>query len=113
MLRICEFAGIPFALSFPTYKIGFPGWPEPILDSVTGIGASIEKKGACTSPLFHFPARVVVHPLDGTETSHPTLTLAKLLPPENLHIGTYCLTYWFIAVGIPDRCLNLVLPFWD
>jgi hypothetical protein len=35
-------------------KIGFPGWPEPILDSVTGLGASIMKKGACTGPLFRF-----------------------------------------------------------
>src|SRR5439155_23695536 len=43
-----------FALYSVTYKIGFPGWPEPILDSVTGFGASIEKEGACTSPLFHF-----------------------------------------------------------
>jgi hypothetical protein len=43
-----------FALYLATYKIGFPGWPEPILDSVTGFGASIAKKGACTSPLFHF-----------------------------------------------------------
>jgi hypothetical protein len=54
MLRIYEVAGILFALEQTTYKIGFPGWPEPILDSVTGFGASIEKKGACTSPLFHF-----------------------------------------------------------
>ena len=53
-VRIYEVAGIPFALSTPTHKIGFPGWPEPILDSVTGFGASIEKKGACTSPLFRF-----------------------------------------------------------
>jgi hypothetical protein len=47
-------AGMRFALYLATYKIGFPGWPEPILDSVTGFGASIAKKGACTSPLFHF-----------------------------------------------------------
>jgi hypothetical protein len=47
--------GIWFALYLSTYKIGFPGWPEPNLDSVTGFGASIEKKGACTSPLFYFP----------------------------------------------------------
>src|SRR6266851_9793192 len=46
--------GIRLALYLATYKIGFPGWPEPILDSVTGFGASIEKEGACTSPLFHF-----------------------------------------------------------
>jgi hypothetical protein len=55
-------AGMRFALSSATYKIGFPGWPEPNLDSVTGFGASIEKKGACTSPLFYFsgPFRAVL-----------------------------------------------------
>ena len=36
------------------YKIGFPGWPEPNLDSDSGFGGSVQKKGACTSPLFHF-----------------------------------------------------------
>jgi hypothetical protein len=46
--------GILFARYLATYKIGFPGWPEPILDSVTGFGASIKKEGACTGPLFHF-----------------------------------------------------------
>jgi hypothetical protein len=51
-------AGMRFALLSATYKIGFPGWPEPNLDSVTGFGASIEKKGACTSPLFYFPRPV-------------------------------------------------------
>jgi len=36
-----------------TYKIGFPGWPDPNLDSVPVFwGVSLEK-GACTSPLFH------------------------------------------------------------
>src|SRR5713101_6868279 len=47
-------AGMRFARYLATYKIGFPGWPEPTLDSVTGFGVSIAKKGACTSPLFHF-----------------------------------------------------------
>jgi hypothetical protein len=47
-------AGMRFAHLSATYKIGFPGWPEPNLDSVTGFGASIEIKGACTSPLFYF-----------------------------------------------------------
>ena len=36
-------------------KIGFPGWPEPNLDWDSGFGGSVQKKGACTSPLFHFP----------------------------------------------------------
>jgi len=36
-------------------KIGFPGWPDPNLDWVSGFGGSVlRKKGACTSPLFHF-----------------------------------------------------------
>src|SRR5713226_187191 len=52
--------GIRLALYLATYKIGFPGWPEPILDSVTGFGASIEKEGACTSPLFHFYLQLVL-----------------------------------------------------
>jgi hypothetical protein len=39
--------------SSATYKIGFPGWPDPNLDSVPVFwGVSLEK-GACTSPLFH------------------------------------------------------------
>ena len=39
--------------SLSTYKIGFPGWPVPNLDSVPVFwGVSLEK-GACTSPLFH------------------------------------------------------------
>ena len=44
--------GIPFALYSATYKIGFPGWPEPILDSVTGFGASITKRGLAPAPFF-------------------------------------------------------------
>jgi len=36
-------------------KIGFPGWPDPNLDWVSGFGGSVlRKKGACTSPLFRF-----------------------------------------------------------
>src|ERR1700687_5803177 len=46
--------GIWFALNSATYKIGFPGWPEPILDSVTCFWGVNYEKGACTSPLFHF-----------------------------------------------------------
>ena len=62
--------GIRLALYLPTYKIGFPGWPEPILDSVTGFGASIEKEGACTSPLFHFYWRLVLVSFPRVEVSH-------------------------------------------
>jgi hypothetical protein len=44
--------GIWFALNSATYKIGFPGWPEPILDSVTGFGVSITKRGLAPAPFF-------------------------------------------------------------
>jgi hypothetical protein len=46
--------GIRFALYLSTYKIGFPGWPELILDSVTGFGASITKRGLAPAPFFIF-----------------------------------------------------------
>jgi hypothetical protein len=39
--------------SLPTYKIGFPGWPDPNLDSVPVFWGVSSKKGACTSPFFH------------------------------------------------------------
>ncbi len=45
-------AGMQFALTLLTHKIGFPGWPEPILDSVTGFGASIAKRGLAPAPFF-------------------------------------------------------------
>jgi hypothetical protein len=45
-------AGMRFALSLLTYKIGFPGWPEPNLDSVTGFGASITRRGLAPAPFF-------------------------------------------------------------
>src|SRR5260370_11952367 len=45
-------AGIRFALQLATYKIGFPGWPEPNLDSVTGFGASITRRGLAPAPFF-------------------------------------------------------------
>jgi hypothetical protein len=44
--------GIRFALYPANKKIGFPGWPEPILDSVTGFGASIAKRGLAPAPFF-------------------------------------------------------------
>jgi len=38
---------------WPTkHKIGFPGWPESVLDPIHGFGVSIAKKGLCTSPFF-------------------------------------------------------------
>jgi hypothetical protein len=33
-------------------KIGFPGWPDPNLDSVSGFGASIQKGGLHQPPFF-------------------------------------------------------------
>ena len=52
-------AGIRLALLSCTKKIGFPGWPEPILDSVYGFGASIVKGGLAPAPFsifcFRFP----------------------------------------------------------
>jgi len=36
-----------------TYKIGFPGWPEPILDSVTGLGRQLQR-GGLHQPPFSF-----------------------------------------------------------
>jgi len=33
-----------------TYKIGFPGWPEPILDSVTGLGRQLQRGGSHQPP---------------------------------------------------------------
>src|SRR6267142_5724476 len=74
-----------FALYSVTYKIGFPGWPEPILDSVTGFGASIKKKGACTSPLFYFqsqffPSQPVVR-REFTKSSQSGQILASGFPP--------------------------------
>ena len=53
----CEtiIAGMRFALWLFTKKIGFPGWPEPILDSVTGLGRQL-RKGGLHQPPFSFPA---------------------------------------------------------
>src|SRR5882724_9139715 len=76
-----------FALYSVTYKIGFPGWPEPILDSVTGFGASIKNKGACTSPLFYFQASFsfpIVIPRESTMSSHPGQILASRFLPESI-----------------------------
>src|ERR1700720_2464758 len=33
-------------------KIGFPGWPDPNLDSVSGFGASIQKGGLHQPPFL-------------------------------------------------------------
>src|SRR5690348_18450002 len=46
-------AGTRFAHWYVTEKIGFPGWPEPILDSVTGLGRQL-RKGGLHQPPFSF-----------------------------------------------------------
>jgi hypothetical protein len=104
-VRIYEVAGIPFALSTPTHKIGFPGWPEPILDSVTGFGASIEKKGACTSPLFRFVSSPAVDPSDTMSchaTTAPSLNLASRLAlslPPGAASSSSCFSLRLCAVN--------------
>src|SRR6266568_3086916 len=88
--------GIRLALQLVTYKIGFPGWPEPILDSVTGFGASIEKEGACTSPLFHFYWRLrracektARHPPPDPwlVTSLPRVEVSHRAPPHEVPVA--------------------------
>jgi len=39
-------------LPFFHHKIGFPGWPEPILDSVTGLGRQLRRRGLAPAPFF-------------------------------------------------------------
>ena len=41
-------------LSATLNEIGFPGWPDPNLDSGSGFWGVNSKQGACTSPLFSF-----------------------------------------------------------
>ena len=71
----------------PTYKIGFPGWPEPILDSVTGFGASIRKRGLAPAPFsiskasFSVPAGICSSAHRGAPT--------RMLP--------FALIIWMIA----------------
>jgi hypothetical protein len=38
--------------SWQLKKIGFPGWPDPNLDSVSGFGASIQKGGLHQPPFL-------------------------------------------------------------
>jgi hypothetical protein len=68
-----------------TYKIGFPGWPEPNLDSVLVFwGVSLEK-GACTSPLFHSPG-VPYRWLAGAGSSLPASVSSKWFSSEGLSV---------------------------
>ena len=78
-------------------EIGFPGWPDPNLDSVSGFWGVNYKKGACTSPLFHLvphsanrisppAAGVSVPRLNNQAAADQTLTW-----PDN--------TFNFIALG--------------
>src|SRR5260370_9242084 len=38
--------------SVPTFEISFPGWPEPNLDSATGLGRQLEKGGLHRPPFL-------------------------------------------------------------
>jgi hypothetical protein len=38
--------------SVPTFEIGFPGWPEPNLDSAAGLGRQLEKGGLHQPPFL-------------------------------------------------------------
>jgi hypothetical protein len=53
-------------------KIGFPGWPDPNLDSVSGFGASIQKGGLHQPPFFHSWCPLVpqLRPALNTRESH-------------------------------------------
>jgi len=49
--------GTPLALLLlTTYEIGFPGWPDRTSTRLAGFWGVNYEKGACTSPLFHFPS---------------------------------------------------------
>jgi hypothetical protein len=76
-------AGIPFALFCTTYKIGFPGWPEPNLDSVTGFGASIEKRGLAPAPFS-------ISQADSGHTSKWWLAKSTRERPWFLQPGLFC-----------------------
>src|SRR6267143_5323688 len=68
-------------------KIGFPGWPEPILDSVTGFGASIKKRGLAPAPFSIFKASFPVPPVvprESTESSQPGQILASGFFPGSI-----------------------------
>src|SRR5260370_5623269 len=77
-------AGIRFALQLVTYKIGFPGWPEPNLDSVTGFGASITKRGLAPAPFFISSVRQRTVRLATVRTNRgwPVLAASGPRPPS-------------------------------
>jgi hypothetical protein len=61
---VLVFAGTSLALLSATLKkIGFPGWPDPNLDSVSGFGASIQKRGLAPAPFFIFGLPLLPNPL--------------------------------------------------
>jgi hypothetical protein len=89
----------------PTYKIGFPGWPEPNLDSVLVFwGVSLEK-GACTSPLFHY-GPMFCHCsswwLAGAEGSLLASVSSKWFSSEGLSVRAL---FSFLRTPIRIRCV--------
>jgi hypothetical protein len=44
----------------PTYDIGFPGWPDPNLDSVPVFGGSVRLRGLAPAPFFISGGSLVV-----------------------------------------------------
>lgn len=70
--------GTSLALLWSTLnKIGFPGWPDPNLDSVSGFGASIIKRGLAPAPFLLFPGSFLSPP---ATINHPVTGFVKLLP---------------------------------
>ena len=69
-------AGIRFALSFVTNEIGFPGWPEPILDSVTGLGRQLRKGGLHQPPFSFLPSASYPEPCQDTLAPAPPSALS-------------------------------------
>jgi hypothetical protein len=72
-------AGTTLALLWATLKkIGFPGWPDPNLDSGSGFGASIIKRGLAPAPflLFWIPSFI------------------RSRRPENLHLYSSVVLTW-------------------
>ena len=82
--RGTNIAGMRVALCLLTYKIGFPGWPESNLDSVTGFGASITRRGLAPAPFFisSVPQRTVRSATVRTNRGWPVLAASGPRPPS-------------------------------
>ena len=88
--RGTNIAGMRVALCLLTYKIGFPGWPESNLDSVTGFGASITRRGLAPAPFFisSVRQRTVRSATVRTNRGWPVLVASGPRPP--LRPGIIC-----------------------